>query len=349
MTKEQLNTTDERWGRYVPWFLRHRDFPGTGDFHTFFFRLSQRLERLFLYNESGIANLLHFGACLESESLQRFRYTAPDHLFTQIQKFFNSPTIAYEARNRLAYDHEEKGIHDIERKINIIRTSNMSAESNEERVQSLESKLADARLIAMTTKERRFESHYRSVVIERMGVLESLLRILPNQSSACALQLKRDIRRFFAEAEIMLDIKGDPPLIVPMEEPLLQKEVLDKLLPRLESLFPERAKELIKAYHDSIEGNNLDAIFSEAFKTLEEIARSLTKDSSFMFDKKNLNKYYPELHPTIHETMIRLAGHRGDEAGHGRSAPDPHEIRYLLFSICNIALLLLDYNDKNVS
>ncbi len=220
--------------------------------------------------------------------------------------------------------------------------------TDSERVQSLESKLAEARQVAFTTKGKRLESHYRSVVIERIGVLESLLRILPNQSSANVLQLKRDIRRFFAEAEIMLDIKGDPPLIVPMEEPLLQKEVLDKLLPRLESLFPDRAKELIRAYHNSIAGEDFDTVFSEAFKTLEEIARSLTKDTSFIFDKKNLNKYYPELHPTIHETMIRLAGHRGDEAGHGRSAPDPHEIRYLLFSICNIALLLLDYNDKNV-
>lgn len=141
----------------------------------------------------------------------------------------------------------------------------------------------------------------------------------------------------------MLDIKGDPPLIVPTEEPLLQEEVIDRLLPRLASRFPERAQELVKAYHDSIEGKGLDSVFSEAFKTLEEIARSLTKDASFQFDKKNLEEYFPKLHGTIHQTIIRLAGHRGDKAGHGKSAPEPHEIRYLLIGICNVALLLLDY------
>lgn len=112
----------------------------------------------------------------------------------------------------------------------------------------------------------------------------------------------------------MLDIMGTPPLIVPMEEPLLQEEVLDKLLPRLTSRFPGRAQELIKTYHDLFAGVNLDSILSEAFKTLEEIARLIVGDKSFMFEKKHLKKYFPKLHPRIHETMIRLAGHRGDKA-----------------------------------
>jgi hypothetical protein len=43
--------------------------------------------------------------------------------------------------------------------------------------------------------------------------------------------------------------------------------------------------------------------------------------------------------------MTKLAAHRGDKGGHGRNAPDAIEMRYLLFSICNIALLILDYQE----
>jgi hypothetical protein len=199
-------------------------------------------------------------------------------------------------------------------------------------------------------KSKDWQLHYHHIVRERISVLEALLRIMPPDKPETTSQLIRDIKRFFAEAGIMLDIKGNPPLIVPMEEPLLQKETIDKLLPRLESQFPERAQELVRVYHKLLEGKDLDGVFIEAFKTLEEIARTLTKYKSFKFNSsKDLKKYFPDLHSTIHETIIRLAGHRGDEGAHGRSAPDPHEIRYLLFSICNVALLLLDYPKSEAS
>ncbi len=101
MTNEQLNTTDERWGGYIPWFLRHQDFSATGNFEVFFSRLSQRLERLFRFNEPGV-NLLHYGALLESESLQRFRedksvYPKPVPLNKQIEVFFTSYMISADA------------------------------------------------------------------------------------------------------------------------------------------------------------------------------------------------------------------------------------------------------------
>jgi hypothetical protein len=84
-------------------------------------------------------------------------------------------------------------------------------------------------------------------------------------------------------------------------------------------------------------------VFVEAFKTLEEIARGITGHKRFEFNNSNLTKYFPMLHGTIHETLIKLRGHRGDKAGHGKNAPPPYEIRYLLFTICNAALLLLEY------
>ncbi|GEM_PF-4016016 len=131
--------------------------------------------------------------------------------------------------------------------------------------------------------------------------------------------------------------------IVPLDEPLLQTEVIDKLVPRLFEKFPERAKELVGAYHVLVSGKDCDSIFAEAFKTLEQLARDITLDSGFVFDKSHLDKHFPLLHPTIHQTLVRLGGHRGDKAGHGKDAPPLHEIRYLLFAVCNSALLLLDY------
>ena len=313
MSEEQPDTTDERWGGYIPWFLRHQDFSATGGFLLFFERLSQRLEVFFKY-ESGIPNLHYFVEMLESESLQRFQSSKTEahqkSIHHQIPWYFKLDTIT--------------SVFELQVKTSRAFTKALLGK--------------DAQSIISD------QLHYNYIVIERMSVLESLLRILPSPQSVID-KLKQDIRKLFVEAKIMLDIKGELPLIVPMDEQLLQREVIDKLLPRLEARFPERAKEIVKAYHDSIGGKKLDEVFSGAFKTLEEIARSITKDKSFVFDKKHLNKYFTKLHSTIHETMIRLAGHRGDEAGHGRSAPDPHEIRYLLFAICNVALLLLDYPD----
>jgi hypothetical protein len=111
----------------------------------------------------------------------------------------------------------------------------------------------------------------------------------------------------------------------------------------LSSRLPQRASELINAYHSLLKGNSADSVFAEAFKNLLAIARDLTADGNFMFTKNYLDKYYEDLHPTIHNTLIQLAAHRRDKAGHGKDSPFPHEIRYLLFAICNAALLLLDY------
>jgi hypothetical protein len=188
--------------------------------------------------------------------------------------------------------------------------------------------------------KKQKENFYRSICIQRLGVLEVLLQILPKND--WFLDFVRDIRAYFAESNILLDIDKKFKLKL-LEEPLLQKEVINNLLPRLESMFPERAKELIEAYHAMLNGDNFDSVFSDAFKTLEEIARAITKDTKFEFDNKNLNKYFPKLHPTIHITMLKLKDHRGDKAAHARNAPEPHEMRYLLFSICNTALLILDY------
>jgi len=184
-------------------------------------------------------------------------------------------------------------------------------------------------------------AYNRLILQTRLTVLESLLTITP--LGIVREKLIADIRRVFVNSGISLDIEGDPPLIVPLDQPLLQQGVLNNLMPKLSKGYPDRAQELIEAYQKLLKGEKLDEIFVGAFKTLEELARSLTGDMAFMFTATNLKRHFPELHPTIHDTIIKLAAHRGDKGGHGRAAPGPHEIRYLLFEICNIALLLLDH------
>lgn len=313
-----INLNDPRWGGYVPWFLRQKDFEDKGKFNVFFSRLSQRLERVVLFNEVGISNLVHFGAWLESESLQRFRFNVSLALAGQIASYFNPKVIQQEA--------ETRGVSDTELATHIRR------------------QIGGTEKEVLRHVELVVAKHYNQLVVERLSVLECFLRIIP-KDTAWFHDLIRDIKRFFAEAEIMLDINttSQYPVILPMEEPLLQKEVLDELLPRLSSRLPQRASELINAYHSLLKGNSADSVFAEAFKTLEAIARDLTADGNFMFTKSYLDKYYEDLHPTIHNTLIQLAAHRGDKAGHGKDSPFPHEIRYLLFAICNAALLLLDY------
>ncbi len=343
MTKQESDMTDVRWGGYIPWFLRHKDFVGTGNFLTFFDRLSQCLDRLFTYNEAGIPNLSHFGDLLETKSFRYFRHDRTKPLSNQIKAYFAPETLNKACSDRLNQDQDVKNAIN---KLDSLKRSIMgiSISANDKDLQAIQRIVKNAeRQIEMVKKSKK-DFYYLPLFRKRFSVLEILLRILPN--SPRVDDLISEIRRFFAESEIMLDIKGSPPLVIPIEEQMLQQEIIDNLLQRLSERFPERANELISCYHKVKIEKNLDSIFSEAFKSLEEIARSVSRDNKFVFDKPNLKKYFPLFHPTIHETMIKLAGHRGDEASHGKAPPDFHEIRYLLFSICNIALLLLDYPSK---
>ncbi|MBK9307826.1 MAG: hypothetical protein IPM58_12230 [Nitrospira sp.] len=182
---------------------------------------------------------------------------------------------------------------------------------------------------------------------DRLEVLQSFLVLLPCHQKDNALpSLIRDIKRFAAESNIWLNIQGSPPTLVPLEEPLLQKEVLDRLLPRLEEKYPDRAADLIKAYHDLLKGVDTNTVFANAFKALEQLARDLSGNPKLELTKEpELRDHFSKLHRTSLVTITKLAAQRGDEGGHGRLGPDEYEIRYLLFSICNVALLLLDYKE----
>lgn len=336
------NLQDDRWGGYVPWFLRYPEHSGRGNFELFFQRLSQRIKRLFQYNEAGLANLAHFGAVLETETLQRYRHNPVIGLDDQIEKFFLPQNLKEEARIRRYGDPEYKEAAALEKRVEYLNAGAPalipSVADDRLRMESDTAKIKEA-----VTRPQREARHFQDIALERLGVVEVLLRLLPSDSPALP-HLTRDIRRLFVEAGMMLDLRDTPPLIIPLEDAVLQTEVLDRLLPRLAARFPDQEKDLVRAYHDLVQGVDTNTVFGNAFKALEEVARQMTGNQTLLLsEEKDLRKYFPLLHPTIYGTIIKLAAHRGDKAGHGRQGPPPHEMRYLLFSICNVALLFLDY------
>lgn len=339
-----IDATDKRWSGYVPWFFRHDTFTGTGDYDLFFERLCNRSFQLFYYNELGITNNSHFGSLIGSKSLNRYIYEynsayGDASLAYSIKNYFNPKNFNTKIQESLNNNPLHGKLNSLfialkrggwKPELNYVPTSmNKEFKEHEE-------------IKAEYQKVR--EECYRNLIIERLGVLEVILINLPKTASWFNDFIK-DSRAYLAEAGLMLDIDENNYYINLLEEPLLQKGVLENLLPRLKSKLPERADELVKAYHDLLNGNSLDEIFISAFKTLEEIGRSLTLENKFEFNQSYLDKYFPKLHKTTHITMTKLAAHRGDKGGHGRNAPDAIEMRYLLFSICNIALLILDYQE----
>lgn len=341
----KIDLKDNRWSGYVPWFLRHDDFTGTGNYYMFFDRLSHRSCQLFYYDELGISNKSHFGSILTSKSLNRYKY--------EFSSKYLDASLAYSIRDyfdpRIIHDTLQKHFknHPLKNKLDTLSLILERVGCNPESciIPAEHKKTFNAYEIAKTEYQKISEKYYQHLILERLGVLEVMLKNLPNRSSQWFDDFIKDIRCYLAEAGLMLDIDENNYDIILLEEPLLQKGVLENLLPRLKSKFPERADELVKAYHDMLDGNKFDDIFISAFKTLEEIGRSLTSNKKFEFNQKFLDKYFHKLHKTTHTTILKLAAHRGDEGGHGKNAPTAIEIRYLLFSICNIALLILEYNE----
>lgn len=296
--------------------------------------LGVRLHDLFEFNEAGIQNLSHFGARIGSESLRRFPYDNTRVLPSQIEVFFSPATLDTEATKIRSQDPEE------------LKLSNLVEEQGGVFAFTKDVVMKASAAVAATRTARQ-EAHWRTLIPGRLEVMQAILFLLSQHQNHNALKsLVRDVRRFAADSGALLDIKGNPPAVVPIEEPLLQKEVIDKLLPRLEAKYPERAADFTKAYHDLLKGVDTNTVFGNAFKALEELAREISGEKKLeLGERLALEKCFPKLHGTIRETIIKLAGHRGDEGGHGRKGPDEYEIRYLLFSICNVALLLLEYKD----
>src|SRR3972149_3625865 len=111
------NQTDKRWGGYVPWFFRYRDYGGAGNFLRFFERASHRIYQLLTYNESGIHNLLYLESVLESKSHQVYRSIKNGHgasdVASRIRDYFAPSTIKNEMEHLLYKDPEEVRLREL--------------------------------------------------------------------------------------------------------------------------------------------------------------------------------------------------------------------------------------------
>jgi len=336
------NLQDDRWGGYVPWFLRHPDFAILGHFDLFFDRVAHRLKQVVNRNEAGFPNITDLGATIESDSHRCIRFS-DEALAAQIETFF-TPTQIRAETDKLTDDDQVV----IEARQECNRTTNLALLGTaaflfSDKLDKTQCDLVIKGAIKQLNEihSARHAIHRRRSILKRLTVLESVLHFV--KATPAFPQLREILRRYLAEAQIMLDIAEKDGRIVLMEEALLQKEVIDRLLPRLANRFPQQETDLVMAYHDLVQGVDTDLIFVHAIKALEEIARKVSGKPKLTLDDHNLKAAFPDLHPTIYTTIIKLAAHRGDKAGHGRQGPPPHEMRYLLFSICNVALLFLDY------
>jgi len=190
------------------------------------------------------------------------------------------------------------------------------------------------------TNEQFFKEHgprfAKEVITETLFVLEILLRLIKkiDASGICFPSFRRDLRSYLALSQVMLDIQDDPVLITPIDEPLFQKEIFGKLIPRLKSAFPHQAETLVGAYHLLLSEENTNKIFGDAFKSLEEIAQGVSGNSSLLLnDEKQLTKAFPSLHGVTKKLIKFLADHRGDKGGHGGEGPPRDQMRFLLYKI----------------
>lgn len=340
-----VDLNDKRWGGYIPWFLRHGDFIGIGNYLLFFERVSHRSFQLLYYNEPEVGNLMHFGSIMESKTLQVFKYEFKNEygihsLAYGLKEYFHPKSIKTEMEPAFYNDPVQVKLRRFRELIKMHHAGGMRLVLDDKN-KALQTEYEQMEKEAEATRPQREAIYCRPLVINRLGVLEVLLKMLPTKTSWVA-DYAQDVRRYIAEAGLSIDIDMESYSIVLLDEKLFNKEIIDNLLPRLYSRYKERGIELVRCYHDMLTGKDFDDIFISAFKTLEELGRSITNDPKFDFSPQNLNRHFPEIHKTIATTIIKLDAHRGDKAGHGKSKPGPHEMRYLLLSICNIALLLLD-------
>lgn len=315
---------DERWGDHVPFSLRYNIVIERGNLDKFMIMLASRLYTLFDH-EFGYGNPSYFFARLVTESFGRFHTGTGGTYADMAFNYFSIEKIKKEVNAKVENDPEQQ------ERDRMLRIGDRKG-------------FAKAAEIEKATRETRYASHLRILISDRLEVLQSIFVLLQRDKLHDPLRsLVRDVRRFAADSGVLLNVKGDPPTLVPLEEPLLQKEVLDRLLPRLEERFPERAADLIKAYHDVLKGVDTNTVFGNAFKALEQLARDISGNPKLELTKESeLRNHFSKLHGTILVTITKLAAQRGDEGGHARLGPDEYESRYLLFSICNVALVLLE-------
>jgi len=325
----EMDTHDQRWAGYPPWFLRHSEFEGQGDFHKFFDLVAARVKQIISKDELNFniafysTALRHFLVDLKNRSFKKFNFdedrfdgdlVVTDDLRNFLYRFFLPISIdarVYEKAHQLGFPNAHAEL-------------NKSVSEMNENIRGL----------------------YFDEIRETIFILEVFLQKIYERSPAFFSTLRRDLRQICVFCGLMLDIQDSPVRIILIDEPLFQKEVLGKLLPRLQLNFPQEAQNLVEAYHQLVTESDTNKIFGNAFKALEVIGRTISGNPSLMLsDNIQVKKAFPGLHPTTIKSVLNLAAHRGDEGGHGGKAPPINQMRYLLLHVCNVALLLLETRD----
>ena len=211
----------------------------------FFSRVAHRLKQLI--NTGGAVNYGYpdLGDVIESESHQCFRFNSDGTLAAQIESFFMPSRIWGEAYKLAEDDPLVKAAHVKYKAVpGSSRDPNFVFNVPEFEIHSPELLQTAEGYRNTLSSQRGF--HRARLVLQRLTVLESVVRLV--KATHAFPPLRENLRRYLAEAQIMLDIKETDGRIVPMEETLLQKEVIDRLLQRLSARFPRQEKDLVKAY-----------------------------------------------------------------------------------------------------
>ena len=193
------NLQDDRWGGYVPWFLRHPDFAVLGHFDLFFDRVAPRIKQVVNRNEAGSSNIADLGETIAINSDQCFRFNSDKALAAQIESYFVPTQIASEAdelTNRdpfvvevtncyaalleqLAQKKEYTGIPGPSSPSSpLSRLGNISSPllKMAQIRASPEARAASAKRDKTRSAQR--EVHYKKLVLKRLTVLESVLRLV---------------------------------------------------------------------------------------------------------------------------------------------------------------------------
>jgi hypothetical protein len=295
----ETSSLDARWGDDVPFFLRSPEVALAGDWRKFFGLVSHRIERVYLYGETGETNPVYIGDCLVSNSLGRFPFGRQRPFHEAIRLFFSPAQIDEHVQQSLWSDPEvKKATQELEQASTSRGFPGGSALfidplPKTQEVISAERNLHEIRI-------QREPLHRAKILNDRLWVLEVAFKMILESPKGGSLfpKLRAEIRRFCAETKISYDVAEDGAIIRLGPDPLglivsnslfnTGDVTLDDLLEAARQKFRERDP---KAHRESLE-KLWDAW--ERLKTLEEGKDKKTKTSA-LFSKLSVSPEFRKL------------------------------------------------------
>lgn len=294
---------DPRWNNRYPFFNEHIELNLRGDWDTFFYLLSLRLERFVLYGESGISNPAYLGDCLVTESLGHFTFDRTTQLHLALKSFFSGVRVNHEIEERLDYDQQVQAAVASLKKLQKQKMEKYVGADALSRLHA-ERKTTNEELVAknaITQAKKQCTPICRATIYKvKLSVLQALFKFmlkLPSGQNAFQA-LRMDVQTFFVNAGISYDIDSDGEIIRYGQEPLSAVLVdsifrtddseLDGLLQSARQKFLDRDS---KIHRESIE-KLWDAW--ERLKTIEEGKDKLAQASA-LFSRLSVGTKFREI------------------------------------------------------